>query len=277
MAHNPKHKTKKDKLELQAEELQKRKARSAGQGQGKGKSKKGEPLPKSKAKSPAKMKTNQDGGSYTAKKPGAAAKELKRNQEGAAKMGYQQKFGAARMSPSKRGDKVASELMHGAGKYYDGAGMYMNGAPKYEGAGKHHGAPKYEGPGDHEPGHIKLDNVNVDSDISDMRKVIDAQKNRAKRRDEEVGRMLHKDSLSMVMSGPGGAQKAKEIYGEEYMPGDRVSEYTPTGLHSPSLVGYDGKGEFQKRKAAFRSQFNKENPFPTSIDQIDPRDKPKYD
>lgn len=268
MAHTPKHKTKKDKLELQAEELQKRKAKTESNrkaGQGEGKSKKAE-LPKSKLKSPAKMKTNQDGGSYTAKKPGAAAKELKTNQEGAAKMGYQQKFGAARMSPSKRGDKMASELMHGAGKYYDGAGMYMNGAPKYEGAGKH------------EPGHeIKLKNVNVDSDISDMRKVIDAQKNRAKRRDQEVGRMLQKDSLSMVMSGPGGEQKAKEIYGEEYMPGDRVSEYTPTGMHYPSRVGYEGKSEFQKRKSAFRSQFDKENIFPKSVDQIDPRDKPKYD
>jgi hypothetical protein len=266
MAHTPKHKTKKDKLEKTAEELQKGKARSAGQGQGKGKSKEGQPLPKSKSKSPAKMKTNQDGGSYTAKKPGAAAKELKTNQEGAAKMGYQQKFGATRMSPSKRGDKMASELMHGAGKYYDGAGMYMNGAPKYEGAGKH------------EPGHeIKLKNVNVDSDISDMRKVIDAQKNRAKRRDQEVGKMLQKDSLSMVISGPGGAHRAKEIYGEEYMPGDRVSEHTSTGMHYPSRVGYEGKAEFHKRKNKFRSQFDKENIFPTSVGQIDPRDKPKYD
>ena len=92
------------------------------------------------------MKTNQDGGSYTAKKPGAAAKELNKNENGAAKMGYDQKFGAARMSPSKMGDAKASELMHGAAKYYDGAGQYMNGAPKYEGAGK------YEGPMDNHPG-----------------------------------------------------------------------------------------------------------------------------
>lgn len=92
------------------------------------------------------MKTNQDGGSYTAKKPGAAAKELKENESGAAKMGYDQKFGAARMSPSKMGDMKASELMHGAARYYDGAGQYMNGAPKYEGAGK------YEGPMDNHPG-----------------------------------------------------------------------------------------------------------------------------
>jgi hypothetical protein len=93
-----------------------------------------------------KMKTNQDGGSYTAKKPGAAAEELKKNEDGAAKMGYDQKFGEARMSPSKMGDAKASELMHGAAKYYDGAGQYMNGAPKYEGAGK------YEGPMDNHPG-----------------------------------------------------------------------------------------------------------------------------
>jgi len=92
------------------------------------------------------MKTNQDGGSYTAKKPAAAAEELKKNEDGAAKMGYQQKFGAARMSPSKMGDMKASELMHGAARYYDGAGQYMNGAPKYEGAGK------YEGPMDNHPG-----------------------------------------------------------------------------------------------------------------------------
>ena len=89
------------------------------------------------------MKTNQDGGSYTAKKPGAAANELQKNQEGAAKMGYKQHFGAARISPSKMGDAKASELMHGAARYYDGAGQYMNGAPKYEGAGKHHGPTDY--------------------------------------------------------------------------------------------------------------------------------------
>lgn len=93
------------------------------------------------------MKTNQDGGSYTTKKPGAAANELQKNQEGAAKMGYDQKFGADRMSPSKMGDMKASELMHGAAKYYDGAGQYMNGAAKYEGAAKHHGAPDmHKGP-----------------------------------------------------------------------------------------------------------------------------------
>lgn len=97
------------------------------------------------------MKTNQDGGSYTAKKPGAAAKELKKNEDGAAKMGYDQNFGAARMSPSKMGDEKASELMQGAAKYYDGAGMYMNGAPKYEGAGRYNG-PMDAGHGE-ETGH----------------------------------------------------------------------------------------------------------------------------
>lgn len=100
------------------------------------------------------MKTNQDGGSYTAKKPGAAAEELKKNEDGAAKMGYDQKFGAARMSPSKMGDMKASDLMHGAARYYDGAGMYMNGAPKYEGAGKYNG-PMDVGHGE-DPGHTHI-------------------------------------------------------------------------------------------------------------------------
>lgn len=100
------------------------------------------------------MKTNQDGGSITAKDSGAAAKELKKNEDGAAKMGYQQEFGAARMSPSKRGDAKASELMHGAARYYDGAGQYMNGAPKYEGAGKYNG-PMDAGHGE-DPGHTHI-------------------------------------------------------------------------------------------------------------------------
>ncbi len=113
------------------------------------------------------MKTNQDGGSYTAKKPGAAAKELKKNEDGAAKMGYDQNFGAARVSPSKMGDEKASELMQGAAKYYDGAGMYMNGAPKYEGAGKYNG-PMDIGHGK-DPGHTHGDKVtgSVDFKVSD--------------------------------------------------------------------------------------------------------------
>jgi len=67
------------------------------------------------------------------------AKKLDKIEDSSAKMGYGQKFGDARKSPSKRGDAVAHGMAHGdsAGKYYDGAGMYMNGAPKYEGAGKH--------------------------------------------------------------------------------------------------------------------------------------------
>lgn len=113
------------------------------------------------------MKTNQDGGSITAKDSGAAAKELKKDQDGAAKMGYQQEFGAARMSPSKRGDMKASELMHGAARYYDGAGQYMNGAPKYEGAGKYNG-PMDAGHGE-DPGHTHGDKVtgSVDFKVSD--------------------------------------------------------------------------------------------------------------
>ena len=67
------------------------------------------------------------------------AEKLTKIQDSSAKMGYGQKFGDARKSPSKRGDSVAAGMAHGdsVGKYYDGAGMYMNGAPKYEGAGKH--------------------------------------------------------------------------------------------------------------------------------------------
>tara|TARA_R110002094_G_C4788985_1_gene201949 strand:+ start:121 stop:462 length:342 start_codon:yes stop_codon:yes gene_type:complete len=38
-------------------------------------------------KSPTKMKTNQDGGSYTAKNPGAAGKQLMKDQSIAAKYG----------------------------------------------------------------------------------------------------------------------------------------------------------------------------------------------
>lgn len=66
------------------------------------------------------------------------AKKLDTIQDSSAKMGYAQKFGASRQSPSKRGDMVAHGMAHGdsASKSYDGAGMYMNGAPKYEGAGK---------------------------------------------------------------------------------------------------------------------------------------------
>lgn len=57
----------------------------------------------------------------------------------AEKLGYIQKFGAERKSPSKMGDEAAAKMLHGdaAAKYYDGVGKYMNGAAKYEGAAKH--------------------------------------------------------------------------------------------------------------------------------------------
>ena len=65
-----------------------------------------------------KMKTNQDGGSYSAKKPSAPAKELAANQSGAARMGYNQSFGAARMGGYAKGAaKVASIMSFGASKY----------------------------------------------------------------------------------------------------------------------------------------------------------------
>ena len=170
-----------------------------------------------------KMKTNQDGGSYTAKNPGAAAKELKENQKGAAKMGYTQEFGAARMSPSKKGDKVASELMHGAGKYYDGAGQYMNGAPKYEGASKHHG-PMDAGHGGakgHTHSQVNLKNVNVDgqSSMSDEKQnllnLIDARKQYENVRNTQVlPRLAEIDSLKMEASGRG--HDAKDMYGEKF-------------------------------------------------------------
>lgn len=105
-----------------------------------------------------KMKSNQDGGSVTAKDPGAAANQLKKDQDsagkhhggmkhhGSMKMGYAQKLGSERMSPGKMGDEAAMKMMHGdaASKSYDGAGdMHMNGAPKYMGASKGYGVPKY--------------------------------------------------------------------------------------------------------------------------------------
>jgi hypothetical protein len=91
----------------------------------------------------AKMKTNQDGGSFSAKDSKAPAKELAANQKGAAKyahhkgaadynvkkgshdhphgasrMGYNQSFGAARVSGySKGAAKVADIMTFGASKY----------------------------------------------------------------------------------------------------------------------------------------------------------------
>ena len=63
----------------------------------------------------AKMKTNQDGGGESST---AAAGELKNNQEGAARMGYNQSFGAARMGGYAKGAaKVANIMNFGASKY----------------------------------------------------------------------------------------------------------------------------------------------------------------
>jgi len=72
------------------------------------------------------MKTNQDGGSYSAKKPSAPAKELAKNQakEGAGKMGYSQKFGPGRASGYDKGAMRAMDVMtHG------GASKYMKDGP----------------------------------------------------------------------------------------------------------------------------------------------------
>jgi hypothetical protein len=72
------------------------------------------------------MKTNQDGGSYSAKKPSAPGKEMARNQakEGAGKMGYSQKFGPGRASGYDKGAMKAMDVMtHG------GASKYMKDGP----------------------------------------------------------------------------------------------------------------------------------------------------
>ena len=71
------------------------------------------------------MKTNQDGGSYSAKKPSAPAKEMARNQskEGAGKMGYSQKFGPGRASGYDKGAMKAMDVMtHGGATKYMGEG-----------------------------------------------------------------------------------------------------------------------------------------------------------
>ena len=72
------------------------------------------------------MKTNQDGGSYSAKKPSAPAKEMARNQakEGAGKMGYAQKFGPGRASGYDKGAVKAMDVMT-----YGGASKYMKEGP----------------------------------------------------------------------------------------------------------------------------------------------------
>lgn len=66
-----------------------------------------------------KMKTNQDGGSVTAKDPAAAGKQLAADQKaGGARMGYSQKFGPGRMNGYDAGaEKVMDVMTYGAGKY----------------------------------------------------------------------------------------------------------------------------------------------------------------
>jgi hypothetical protein len=72
------------------------------------------------------MKTNQDGGSYSAKKPSAPGKERARNQakEGAGKaMGYSQNFGPGRASGYDKGALRAMDVMtHGGASKYMGEG-----------------------------------------------------------------------------------------------------------------------------------------------------------
>jgi len=107
-----------------------------------------------------KMKTNQDGGSVTAKDSSAAGKQLEKNQakegaakykgahdydtskgshghdskggHGAAKMGYSQSFGAARMNGYAKGAaKVANIMSFGASKYMKhGAADTGHGGPE---------------------------------------------------------------------------------------------------------------------------------------------------
>ena len=170
-----------------------------------------------------KMKTNQDGGSYTAKKPGAAAKELKKNEQGAAKMGYNQKFGADRMSPSKMGDMKASELMHGAAKYYDGAGQYMNGAPKYEGAGK------YEGPMDNHPGDDD-DSMFKSSSITVGQKVLRPEDFYNKPAVDRVRSTLAAESTDPITDAPSPIQIDKYGYSTHPDEGKREAQNLSLGL-----------------------------------------------
>ena len=103
-----------------------------------------------------KMKTNQDGGSVTAKDSSAAGKQLEKNQakegaakykgahdydtskgshdhpHGAARMGYSQSFGAARINGYAKGAaKVANIMSFGASKYMKhGAADTGHGGPE---------------------------------------------------------------------------------------------------------------------------------------------------
>jgi hypothetical protein len=97
----------------------------------------------------AKMKTNQDGGSYSAKKSSAPAKELAANQKGAAK-GMDHKKGAADYSVGKG----SHDHPHGASRmgYSQSFGparvnSYAKGAAKVQDIMTNGGAAK------HKPGH----------------------------------------------------------------------------------------------------------------------------
>lgn len=77
-----------------------------------------------------KMKTNQDGGSVTAKDSSAAGKQLEKNQEGAARMGYSQSFGAARTNGYAKGAAKVQDIMTNGG-----AAKYMKHGPADKGHG----------------------------------------------------------------------------------------------------------------------------------------------
>jgi hypothetical protein len=208
-----------------------------------------------------KMKTNQDGGSYTAKKPGAAAKQLKENEKGAAKMGYDQKFGSDRMSPSKMGDTKASELMHGAAKYYDGAGQYMNGAPKYEGAGKYNG-PMDAGHGE-EPGHThELEGFTATakrtSPVSNQNLLKQEQEEYDANTQNIQRSLAQRDSLDLVNRGEG--YRAKLLYGENY---DYTKKLPGTHASEGRVTQYTAKERKKQFEALKRKALNVQGPRPT--------------
>lgn len=216
-----------------------------------------------------KMKTNQDGGSYTAKKPGAAAKELKREEKGAAKMGYQQEFGAARMSPSKMGDAKASEIMHGAAKYYDGAGQYMNGAPKYEGAGKYNG-PMDAGHGEEE-GHVHSDTspaieaegftgvATRKSPVRNQNLLKQEQQEYDANTQNAMRSLAQRDSLDLENKGEG--YRAKMLYGANY---DYTKKLPGTHASEGRLTQYAASERKKKFKALKRKAQSIQGPRPTS-------------
>jgi hypothetical protein len=209
----------------------------------------------------ARMKTNQDGGSVTAKDPGAAAKELKKNEDSVAKMGYKQEFGGNRMSPSKMGDATASELMHGAAKYYDGAGQYMNGAPKYEGAGKHHG-PMDAGHGE-EPGHSHelegfTGTATRKSPVGNQELLTQEQRDYDSNTTNVMRSLAQQDSINLANKGEN--FKAKLLYGQNYdytkkLPGSNASE--------GRVTQYTAKERKKKYKSLRNQALNIQGPRPT--------------